>query len=106
MSRIMRVLIFFDLPTKTVIEKKEYTLFRKFLLQSGYDMLQYSVYAKITRNRDDAQRMITRVKQNLPPKGQVRALLVTEKQYTSMQILLGKPTVAEQEVKCKELLVL
>lgn len=102
----MRILIFFDLPTLTTIEKKEYTMFRKFLLRSGYDMLQYSVYARITRSRDDAQRMIVQVKQNLPPKGQVRALLITEKQYASMQILLGKPTIAEQEVKCKELLVL
>lgn len=102
----MRIIIFFDLPTGTALERKEYTWFRRFLLQAGYDMLQYSVYVRIAGSRDDAKRMIVRVKQNLPPAGQVRALLVTEKQYASMQILLGKPTVAEQEVKCEELVVL
>ena len=43
---------------------------------------------------------------HLPGKGQVRALMVTEKQYAAMQILLGKPTIAEKETGCQEMLVL
>ena len=46
------------------------------------------------------------VKRHLPGKGQVRALMVTEKQYVTMQILLGKPTIAEKETGCQEMLVL
>ena len=57
MSRIMRVIIFFDLPTGTPVERKAYMQFRKYLLNAGYDMLQYSVYVRIDGSRDDAQHM-------------------------------------------------
>ena len=50
--------------------------------------------------------MLGIVKRHLPGKGQVRALMVTEKQYATMQILLGKPTIAEKETGCHEMLVL
>ncbi len=98
--------IFFDLPTGTPRERKAYMQFRKYLLNAGYDMLQYSVYVRIAGSRDDAQHMLGIVKRHLPCKGQVRALLVTEKQYAAMQILLGKPTIAEKETGCQEMLVL
>ena len=102
----MRVIIFFDLPTGTPVERKAYMQFRKYLLNAGYDMLQYSVYVRIAGSRDDAQHMLNIVKRHLPGKGQVRALMVTEKQYAAMQILLGKPTIAEKEAGCQEMLVL
>ncbi len=98
--------IFFDLPTGTPRERKAYMQFRKYLLHAGYDMLQYSVYVRIAGSRDDAQHMLGIVKRHLPGKGQVRALMVTEKQYATMQILLGKPTIAEKETGCQEMLVL
>jgi len=50
--------------------------------------------------------MLGIVKRHLPGKGQVRALMVTEKQYAAMQILLGKPTIAEKEIGCQEMLAL
>ncbi|MEY4590157.1 MAG: CRISPR-associated endonuclease Cas2, partial [Pseudomonadota bacterium] len=36
----MRIMVFFDLPTLTKADKRAYTLFRRFLVQDGYDMLQ------------------------------------------------------------------
>lgn len=54
----MRVIIFFDLPTGTPVERKAYMQFRKYLLNAGYDMLQYSVYVRIAGSRDDAQHML------------------------------------------------
>ena len=102
----MRILVFFDLPVKTKTQRREATRFRNFLLTDGYHMLQYSVYVRIAGSRDDAQHMLGIVKRHLPGKGQVRALMVTEKQYAAMQILLGKPTIAEKETGCQEMLVL
>lgn len=106
MSRFMRLLVLFDLPTTTAADKRHYLAFRKFLLGDGYDMLQYSVYSRITRNRDDAGAHLRRLKLNLPPDGQVRGLLVTEKQYAQMYVLLGKRTVSETEVGDSDILVL
>lgn len=36
----MWILVFFDLPTETKKDIKEYTIFRKFLLDDGFTMFQ------------------------------------------------------------------
>lgn len=38
--RFMRLLVLFDLPVVTKAERRAYTLFRRFLLNDGYDMIQ------------------------------------------------------------------
>lgn len=45
--RFMRVIVFFDLPTETNAQRREYTRFRKKLLKSGFLMMQESVYSKL-----------------------------------------------------------
>lgn len=91
----MRLLVMFDLPTATKEDKREYLHFRKSLIKMGFDMLQYSVYARITRNNDDAKKYIKLVQLALPPIGSVRVLQVTEKQYAAMMIMLGEKTPTE-----------
>ena len=49
--RFMRVIVFFDLPTISVEDRKEYTKFRKFLIKNGFLMIQESVYTKLTLNK-------------------------------------------------------
>ena len=39
--RIMWILVFFDLPTETKKDKKEYMLFRKRLQRDGFTMFQF-----------------------------------------------------------------
>ncbi len=95
-NRNMRVLVLFDLPTATKTERREYAKFRKFLIKDGYDMLQFSVYSRITQNHDDANKHIERLNRNLPPKGSIRVLKITEKQYSSMLIMLGTKTATER----------
>lgn len=91
----MRILVMFDLPTTTAEDKREYLHFRKHLIKMGFDMLQYSVYSRITRNNDDAKKYIKMVKLVLPPVGSVRVLQITEKQYEAMLIMLGDKTPTE-----------
>lgn len=52
--RFMRIIVMFDLPTVTQAERQEYTKFRKFLLKSGFIMMQESVYTKIALNTPTA----------------------------------------------------
>ena len=91
----MRLVLFFDLPMKTKKEVKIYTHFRKYLIKNGYMMMQFSVYCKIFPNREAAVKHVNILKKNIPKEGQIRLLLVTEKQYSKiikkrqlMQILL------------------
>lgn len=65
----MRIIVMFDLPTATTEDKREYLHFRTGLIKLGFDMLQYSVYSRITRNNDDARKYINKVKAILPPVG-------------------------------------
>ncbi len=103
-NRFMRILVLFDLPVTTKRARKHYMNFRKFLIKDGYDMLQYSVYCRVVRNHDDSKKHITRLKTNLPPQGSVRVMLVTEKQYSSMEILVGTKTASENFLCPEELL--
>ena len=105
-NRHMRIIVFFDLPVTTKKLRKEYTKFRKFLIKEGFFMLQYSVYSKITRNHDDANKYIQKIKKNLPAYGSVRLLTVTEKQYASMLLLVGEATAHENFLKTEEILEL
>ena len=46
----MRMLLFFDLPMVESQDRREYTRFHKYLIKSGFIMLQQSVYAKLLLN--------------------------------------------------------
>lgn len=88
--RDMRIVLFFDLPTKTEKDKKQYQQFKKFLNQDGYLMMQYSVYSRFCRNYAAIDKHLKRLENNKPKVGDVRILTITEKQYHSMIFLTGE----------------
>ena len=100
----MRLFVFFDLPVVKKEDRKIATRFRKDLLDEGFTMLQFSVYSRVCRGQDVVDREIRRIKQGLPPKGNVRILQVTDKQYGSMEFLVGKPK-KEEIIGAKQLVL-
>lgn len=94
----MRLMLFFDLPMNTKEERRIYTKFRKYLISNGFSMLQYSVYAKIFPNHTSLIQYTVGLKRNLPIKGSVRIMSVTEKQYEKMLILVGGKTIQEETI--------
>jgi len=105
-ERFMRIMVFFDLPVTSRKQRKDYTQFRKFLIESGYIMLQYSVYSRTVRNHDDAASYLRRLESKVPPAGAVRAMVVTEKQYASMHLLAGERLQQENLLDTKSILEL
>ena len=87
----MRVMVFFDLPTETPVQRREYSKFRKHLLLEGFVMVQKSVYSKVTLNGSSSDAAIRNVKRRAPPEGVVQILVITEKQYQSIEYLIGEP---------------
>lgn len=85
----MRVIVFFDLPIVTGEERRAYIQFRKFLLKSGFMMVQESVYCKLALNGSAVNAIVDNVKKNSPDKGLVQLLTVTEKQYSKMDLIIG-----------------
>lgn len=103
--RYMRLLVFFDLPVVTKAERRAYTLFRRFLLNDGFDMVQFSIYGRILNGHDAETKHMQRLVSNLPPDGSVKVLTVTEKQYASMKLLVGLPLFQEKAVKANQMLL-
>ena len=99
----MRVLVLFDLPMVTAENHREYTRFRKFLLKSGFLMLQESVYCKLALNSTAVNAIIENVRKNKPAEGLVQLLTITEKQYAKMDIIIG--TVKSEVLDSDERLV-
>ena len=99
----MRMLVFFDLPVQTKKQRREATAFRNFLIKDGYHMLQYSVYARVCNGNDAVAKHRARLTGQLPANGAVRLLVVTEKQYQSIEILLGPFSPADTSFACEQL---
>ena len=86
----MWMVVMFDLPTDTAEDRKRYAQFRKVLLKDGFTMMQYSVYGRHCPSEENAEVHEKRVIWALPPKGNVRIIRVTEKQYARMKTFYGK----------------
>lgn len=87
--RFMRVIVFFDLPTVTAEERKNYRKFRKGLLQNGFYMMQESVYCRMVLNPSIEKTAIAAIERIKPTKGLVQVLTVTEKQFSKMKYIVG-----------------
>ncbi|WP_171038072.1 CRISPR-associated endonuclease Cas2 [Aquibacillus sediminis] len=85
----MRVMIMFDLPVETKAQIRTYNRFRKELIRHGFLMMQYSIYIKSCLNKEAAQGSVNNVRRFLPNDGHVRSMIITEKQFEQMTILVG-----------------
>lgn len=85
----MRVIVFFDLPTESSEDKRQYRTFRKFLIRKGFLMMQESVYCKLALNTTVADAIVQAVRANKPASGLVQLLVITEKQYSRMEFIVG-----------------
>lgn len=86
----MWVLTLFDLPVDSKKARRAYADFRKFLLRDGFQMLQFSVYARHCASDENAQVHIVRVERNVPEEGEVRIVVLTDKQFERMRVFWGK----------------
>ena len=88
--RIMWVFVFFDLPTETAKERKDAADFRKKLIQDGFTMFQFSAYIRPCPTCENAEVHVKRVKKIMPPKGEIAILMVTDKQFGSIELFSCK----------------
>jgi len=93
--RILWIFVFFDLPTETRKDRKHAARFRKDLIQDGFAMMQFSIYVRHSNSRENANVHIKRVKNFLPPKGEVIIFTLTDKQFGMLQFYKG-PDEAEK----------
>lgn len=86
----MRILLFFDLPTLTLEDKKNYRHFVKDVIRLGFYRIQESVFVKMCLNQQASESTINSIDLIKPKSGSIMLLTVTEKQFAKMKILLGE----------------
>jgi len=88
--RAMWLLAMFDLPVLSPEDRRNYSRFRNALLNDGFMMLQFSVYARFLPSEEATEIHRRRIRKALPPEGQVRLLAVTDHQFGKMEVYYGK----------------
>ena len=94
-SRFVRLVLFFDLPQETKTDQRHYRQFVKYLKTEGFIRIQYSVYAKLCINNDSAKTIQKRLKNNMPDNGDIRYLIITERQYQNIVNMNSNYTLQE-----------
>lgn len=83
-------MVFFDFLTESKKDKKAYSEFRKQLVADGFIMFQFSIYMRHCPSQENADVHIKRVKNILPPSGQVGILRITDKQFGDMELFCSR----------------
>ena len=94
--RVMWVLVLFDLPTETKKDRKAAAEFRKKLLKDGFTMFQFSIYIRHCASVENANVHIKRVKSFLPEYGEIGIICITDKQFSNIELFLGKKPLKPQ----------
>ncbi len=84
--RIMWILLFFDLPTTTKTDSKNYRNFVKHLEADGFSRFQWSVFLRHCPSMDNALVHIKRAESHLPLKGHVCIMHLTDKQFSMSKV--------------------
>ena len=84
------VMVMFDLPVMTPKERTIATQFRKSLLDDGYLMIQYSVYARSCISFEHMEKHTQRLESTVPEGGNVRILFFTDSQWEKAICVIGK----------------
>ncbi len=71
----------FDLPVLTDRERKDATRFRNNLLDDGYLMIQFSVYARPCVSYEHLEKHLAKVQVFVPEAGNVRIMFMTDEQW-------------------------
>lgn len=69
-------------------------------------MIQYSIYVKLFNNRDSATKHLVTLKRYVPKQGQIRVMMITEKQYENIEIIVGGISTQENISNIETLVIL
>jgi CRISPR-associated protein Cas2 len=79
----------FDLPVTESSDRKRATDFRNDLLEDGYFMVQFSIYARPCTSLDRLEKHTARLKRITPAAGNVRVLFLTDVQWSRGLCITG-----------------
>lgn len=94
--RVMWVIVMYDLPMVSEVDKKRYQVFRKRMLLNGFEMFQFSMYVRFCASKENAEVHVKRVKAILPVKGNIGIFMITDRQFGMLEVFHGRQKVKGQ----------
>lgn len=82
--RLMWIFVMFDLPVGTKKQMRDATKFREYLLDEGFEMSQFSIYARFCSGKESYEAQLARIERNLPERGEIHVLCFTDRQYENI----------------------
>ena len=79
----------FDLPVMTDKERKTATRVRNDLIDQGFLMIQFSVYARPCVNFEQLTKHISTLQKMVPEAGNVRLIYITDEQWAKSVTVIG-----------------
>ncbi len=101
----MRLFIFLD-PTNKRGTKTAYTKFRLELLKNGFICVQPEIYMRITQSRKACDKFFTKLYPYIPETGRITAYKLTEKQFSKLIYITGKPSKQEEIIGANSVIML
>lgn len=89
----MMLLICFDLPRYSKLEKRQAAKFRKRLIELGFSMKQFSLYERPIRNSSTKERIVHIISNELPDSGSITMYSLPNKIHNEQITILGENTI-------------
>lgn len=93
------LMIMFDIPVNQKKEQRVYRKFNDLLQQSGFYLLQNSIYIKSLSDKQESQKYIKKIRELMTGLGHIRALTLTYKQFLTIESIIGDDTWGEKLIK-------
>jgi len=92
------MLVMFDMPVMTKPERREATRFRNALLDKGYLMLQYSVYARCAVTLERKESLMYELKSIAPESGTIQCIYITDAQWGQTVVLHSPAKKSDKDI--------
>lgn len=92
------LLVMFDLPVVTREQRSEANKYRKALYDSGFEQIQFSVYAKYLVNASGVRSLLPVLRGRIPANGEVRVIRLTDEQWAGMYRYYGQVELRPERV--------
>lgn len=93
------LIVLFDLPVETKRERRLATRFRNDLLDNGYLMLQYSVYARCAVTLEKKESLVRELNNINPGTGNIQVVFITDVQWGQSVILHATKKISKRGIR-------
>ncbi|MCL2610755.1 MAG: CRISPR-associated endonuclease Cas2 [Defluviitaleaceae bacterium] len=95
----MMLLIGFDLPRKTILERAAANKFRKRLIRMGFSMKQFSFYERVVNRAKVRDKIISQIKEFVPERGEITLYELPDEVNDNQLTILGEGAILKSTRK-------